>query len=383
MGDSVAARLDATLTALRPHADARAAGLRAWDAADRYLLDTLAGAHPELLSELAGAADPRVAVIDDAHGALVAGLSVLGVQRASIHHDSVVAARATADNARDARLPITLDAHPLATVARDARLILLRLPRSLDRLDAIARAIAPVAHPDAVLLAGNMVKHMTPRQNEVFRAAFGRVDVSLARGKARLLTAREPIASVAAAEPERCQDGESGLEVVAVPGTFAGASVDIGTRALLHALDNLPEAAVALDLACGSGVLAVTLARRLPAARVVATDVSAAAVESARLTAEANGVAVEVRHDDGASSLADQSVELVLLNPPFHVGGAVHTGIAHRLIAEAARVLRPGGELRCVWNSSLQYRPVLERLVGPTRQVSRTRKFTVTASTRR
>jgi len=370
---------DAALAALRPHSDAAAAGLRAWDAADRYLLDAVALTHRDRLI----APDARIAIIDDAHGALAVGLATLGVRRASIHQDSVVSQRATRANLADARAEVALDGCPLETVAIGAELVLLRLPRSLQRLDAIARAVARVAHPDAVLVAGNMVKHMTPRQNEVLATAFQRVDVSLARGKARLLTASGPKPRVELAAPARIRDDETGLDIVAVAGTFAGASVDIGTRALLHALAELPPASVALDLACGSGVLATTLARRLPATRVIATDVSAAAVDSARLTAEANGVVVEVRHDDGASTLDDGGVDLVVLNPPFHVGGAVHTGIAHRLIGEAARVLRPGGELRCVWNSSLQYRPVLERLVGPTRQLSRTRKFTVTASTRR
>jgi len=73
----------------------------------------------------------------------------------------------------------------------------------------------------------------------------------------------------------------------------------------------------------------------------------------------------------------------VLLNPPFHVGAAVHTGLAERLVGAAARLLRPGGELWTVYNSHLGYRPALERVVGPTRQVSRTPKFTVTASRRR
>jgi 16S rRNA (guanine1207-N2)-methyltransferase len=36
-----------------------------------------------------------------------------------------------------------------------------------------------------------------------------------------------------------------------------------------------------------------------------------------------------------------------------------------------------------VWNSHLQYRPALTRLIGPTTEVSRTSKFTVTASTKR
>ncbi len=86
--------------------------------------------------------------------------------------------------------------------------------------------------------------------------------------------------------------------------------------------------------------------------------------------------------DDAAGSLPDASVDLVVLNPPFHVGATVHSGVAHKLFGAAARVLRPGGELWTVWNSHLQYRPALERAVGPTRQVARDAKFTVTVSTR-
>jgi 16S rRNA (guanine1207-N2)-methyltransferase len=59
------------------------------------------------------------------------------------------------------------------------------------------------------------------------------------------------------------------------------------------------------------------------------------------------------------------------------------SGVADPLFAEAGRVLAPGGELWTVWNSSLQYRPALERIVGPTRQTARNAKFTVTVSTRR
>jgi 16S rRNA (guanine1207-N2)-methyltransferase len=92
---------------------------------------------------------------------------------------------------------------------------------------------------------------------------------------------------------------------------------------------------------------------------------------------------VSVSRDDALSSMADASADLVVLNPPFHVGSTVHSGVAHRLFADAGRVLRPGGELWAVWNSHLMYRPVLERAVGRTRQVSRNPKFTVTVSTRK
>ena len=88
-------------------------------------------------------------------------------------------------------------------------------------------------------------------------------------------------------------------------------------------------------------------------------------------------------HDDAGSEIADASADVVLLNPPFHLGSSVHTGAATRLFEAAARILRPGGELFTVYNSSLGYRAELTRLVGATEQVHRTPKFTVTRSIRR
>jgi 16S rRNA (guanine1207-N2)-methyltransferase len=86
--------------------------------------------------------------------------------------------------------------------------------------------------------------------------------------------------------------------------------------------------------------------------------------------------------DDALGGRPDASVELILLNPPFHIGASVHAGIALKLFEDAARVLAPGGELWTVWNTHLGYRPALTRIVGPTRQVGRNTKFTVTVSTR-
>jgi 16S rRNA (guanine1207-N2)-methyltransferase len=162
--------------------------------------------------------------------------------------------------------------------------------------------------------------------------------------------------------------------------------VDAGTRALLAALPRMaPDARTALDLGCGTGVLATSLALARPGLTVLAGDQSAAAAASATETAAANGVAGRVRvvRDDAASSVPDTSVDLVVCNPPFHLGAAVVTGAADRLFAAAGRVLRPGGELWCVYNNRLPHRAALRRLVGPTQVAASDRRFTVTVSTRR
>ena len=106
---------------------------------------------------------------------------------------------------------------------------------------------------------------------------------------------------------------------------------------------------------------------------------------SVAATAAANGVGerIQVIRDDAADSVTDGSVDLVVCNPPFHVGAAVVTTAADLLFAAAARVLRPGGELWTVYNSALRYKPTLTRLVGPTSVAQQTPKFTVTVSTRR
>jgi 16S rRNA (guanine1207-N2)-methyltransferase len=247
-----------------------------------------------------------------------------------------------------------------------------------------------------------MLKHMTRSMNDVLAAHFDSVRAGLARQKARVLTASLPgsrygrgrptrpptsvdARSTTEAWPHREFHADLDLWVCAHGGAFAGTDIDIGTRFLLGFLEQAkPDAATAIDLGCGTGVLASVLAKRRPGIRVLAADQSAAAVASARATAAANGVAdrVTVERDDALSTRPNASAELILLNPPFHLGSSVHAGAGLKLIEDAGRVLAPGGELWTVFNSHLAYQSALRRVVGPTRQVGRNAKFTVTVSTK-
>ncbi|UAJ79197.1 methyltransferase [Leifsonia sp. ZF2019] len=368
---------------LRRRPDVEAPNLFASDAADRLLADTAGDA----------VLRPGLAVIGDAYGALTLAAAERGARDIRVHQDPLTGERALDQNAVALATALDLPAtgiythHPLdESLVRGATTVLLRLPRSLEALAEIAALIAEHARPEVQVFAGGMLKHMSVAMNGVLAEVFGAVQVSLARQKARVLTATEPhpaAATVLDRWPERAFDDASGLWVCAHGAAFAGASVDIGTRFLLSVLPQAaPEARTAIDLGCGTGLLASALATARPGLSVIGTDQSAAAVASARATAAANHVAdrVSVVRDDGLGSQPSASADLIVLNPPFHIGGAVHTGIAHRMFADAARVLRPGGELWSVWNSHLGYRPALERTVGPTRQIARNPKFTVTAS---
>ncbi|WBM79147.1 methyltransferase [Cryobacterium breve] len=367
--------------ALRRFPDVEASNLFAVDASDRLILDEAAASLPT----------ERLVVIEDRYGALTLGAAALfGATGIRVHQDALSGEAALALNADKLGLADRYRSFPLGEeLLSGATLVLLQLPRSLAALDEVADAIARFADPAVVVVAGGRLKHMTPAMNEVFARHFERLQVSPARQKSRVLRATGPIrASEPAipAWPHVSRHEDLGLNVCAHGAAFAGTTIDIGTRYLLEFLDRMKPGAVrAIDLGCGTGVLAAALAQRRPGLRVIASDQSAAAVASARATMIANGLAdrVTVVRDDALGSQADASSELILLNPPFHIGSSVHAGIALKLFADAARVLRPGGELWTVWNTHLGYRPALTRMVGETHQVGRNAKFTVTVSVRR
>lgn len=118
------------------------------------------------------------------------------------------------------------------------------------------------------------------------------------------------------------------------------------------------------DVGTGSGCLAVALARELSGARIVATDVSLAALAVARANASALGVADRVTFacsDLGAAVRADRSFDVIVSNPPYLAGdgplapelawepaealkaGADGLGVIRRLVGEAALRLAHDG----------------------------------------
>lgn len=371
--------LDSVLSGLRRFPDVEAPNLQAWDATDKLLLETAAG----LL-----APDSRVAVVGDRYGALTLGaLAACGVRHVRVHQDLITGERALRNNAAALGADACFEQLPLGPALFDgADVVLLQLPKTLAELEEVADAVARYAGPHTVLLAGGRIKHMSLGMNAVLQRHFSDVQPQLARQKSRVLIARDP-RPVTGPPPFPVADRNSELEltVCARGAVFAGTKLDIGTRFLLRYLPDMPSAGNMVDLGCGTGILAAMYARRHPESKVTATDQSAAAVDSARATAEANGLAgrITVLQDDAMSSLPDGSAGLILLNPPFHLGASVHAGAGIKMFGAAGRVLEPGGELWTVYNSHLQYLPALERYVGPTRLAGRNAKFTVAVSTGR
>ncbi len=141
------------------------------------------------------------------------------------------------------------------------------------------------------------------------------------------------------------------------------------------------------DIGTGSGCIAVALAHELRGAEILATDISAAALEIARRNAERHGVLGRIRFVEcdllDAAAREGRHFDLVVSNPPYVArsdesqlprevreheprealfGGATGTEIYARLIAEAAQQLRAGGllTLEIGYDALEAIRPIFE-----------------------
>lgn len=82
-----------------------------------------------------------------------------------------------------------------------------------------------------------------------------------------------------------------------------------------------------LDLCTGSGAIAIALAKELPAATILATDVSPQACAIARKNAERNGFAdrVEIREGDLFGPVSGGRFDLIVANPPYIASAVIDT----------------------------------------------------------
>lgn len=326
-------------------------------------------------------AHQQLAVIDDQSGLLTEVMR--NTRPASL--------RATSDIGFDKQVTEAVDLPNLVTA--DTTLTVGYLPKSLAELDEIAATVASKA-PNATLMLAAREKHLVRSMNDVLARHFEKVRASRGARKSRVLVATTPRAQAKSDYPLHRIDQELNMTVCAHGAVFAGNTLDIGTRALLETLAALPGGRLqhpelptapkcAVDLGCGSGILAAVLARSYPDADVIATDRSWSACASATATATANDLAnVRVLRADAGHGIDDGSVDLVLCNPPFHEGRDVDNGMSNSMFAAAGRMLRPGGICITVFNSHLRHRKYLEHYIGETTQLARNDKFTVTISRR-
>jgi 16S rRNA (guanine1207-N2)-methyltransferase len=133
-------------------------------------------------------------------------------------------------------------------------------------------------------------------------------------------------------------------------------------EALVPAVPSLKGRRV-LDLGAGYGALTLPLARL--GAEVTAVEDDLVSVLSLRRSLEENGLEARALHSDVDEALTpEERFDIIVTNPPFHVGGAVILDVAQAFVEAAAARLKPGGGFFLVANPFLKYESLLEARFG-------------------
>ncbi len=194
----------------------------------------------------------------------------------------------------------------------------------------------------------------------------------VARSKdVRVATLQKTKAAIKPTPPTKTVEAElrgKSLRFYTLPGVFSAGEVDPASRLLLEHLPKEVADHEVLDLGAGYGALSLPLA--LEGAGVTLLEQSLAAIESARLSFSAAEAKAEIHHSDVDETLREGRLfDIVVSNPPFHVGGHVVLDVAKAFVAAAHLRLRPGGRFYLVANPFLKYERWMQDRFGNVREL--------------
>lgn len=367
---------------IRPHTP-RASPLRAWSAADEFVLRHLveeATAPAAAIGQLG-----RVLVLNDECGAIVVPLAAA---KPTLWVDSALSRYAISENLRRNALSELAAAqvmHGDQVPQGTYDTVIVRVPKSTELLRHQLGAVAAVLAPDARVIGTGMARNVHNSTVQAFEELIGPTTTTRAWRKARLLLAapHQPPhdGHLAATSPASTSSfvTNDGVVVGELPGTFSAGHVDIGSALLIEHLRSFvpPTGSVVADLGCGNGVLVASAASlwRDHGCTYIARDVSdlaaAATAHTWELNRLADHAALDVAAGDGFSGVVDRSVDVVISNPPFHQGHAVDNDLTDRLLADAARVLTSEGEALVVVQRHLRLHERMRKWFGSVETVSK------------
>lgn len=373
--------------------------LRAWDAADEYCLQYLV--EQDILPARLPDSQPgqsNIVILNDAFG----GLSIpLHPFHPVVFNDSCISQSSIKQNLRSNAIEsadISL-CHSLddigSSINGPADVVLLKIPKNNALLEYQLHQLRLVINANTVLIAAGMTRHIHNSTLDLFSRIIGPTHTTLARKKSRLILSRfDPELSVPDCPypstyrfPFTGKQSEhiSDVKLINHAAVFSGSKPDIGTRFFLQHLVIAPDVETIVDLGCGNGIVGIAAALMNDTARVIFTDESYMAVESARMnfiecfdgTRDA-----EFLQTDSLSGIERNSVDMILCNPPFHQDHVITDSIAWRMFSQSLEKLRNGGELWVIGNRHLDYHAKLGRLFGNVEVMASNQKFSILKTVR-
>lgn len=329
--------------------------LRAWSAADEYLISHLFEGEPS-------ANDKNIGIVNDRFGFLSCILNRF--------KPTVIIERKSQERSILQNLDLNhIDTgmvhfiHPLDKVDQQYDKVVLNIPKVMDLFELYLHQIHSNLAKNGTVFCGFMTKYFTPQMISIAKEYFEYVEQSMARKKSRVLVLRgkkEPINRSLIHYLEYDFGGETTHKLQQYYGVFSANHIDYATQFLIDNLQLKESEGKILDLACGNGVIAKAVQLQKPEAEIFLTEDSFLALESAKLNIDGPGV--HYFWNDRLDDIPGQSLDLAISNPPFHFGFETNIEVTIRLFNEVGEKLKQTGRFICVANQHLNYKTHLEKL---------------------
>lgn len=256
---------------------------------------------------------------------------------------------------------------------RAAAMTMVVPPGTIERRYALAAALRALAPGGSLVALGPKDKGGSRIRKEL--EGFGCVVAEESKNHWRICRAARSemlvdVDQVIAAGDPRF---DAALGLWTQPGIFSWDRIDEGSALLIDALPALSGHGA--DLGCGLGLLTRALLDSAGVTAIEAVELDARALSAAR-----RNVADTRAHFhwlDVRTGLPFAALDFVVMNPPFHSGGADDVALGRAFLQQARKILRPGGVLWMVANRHLPYEAELASLFSKVEEVTKSARFKV------
>lgn len=261
--------------------------------------------------------------------------------------------------------------------ASAAAMVMAVPPGTVERRTALALALRALAPAGSLVALGPKDKGGSRIRKEL--EGFGCAVAEESRSHWRICSARlsATLTGIDAAIEAGGPRFDASLNLWTQPGIFSWDRIDEGSTLLLDVLG--PLSGQGADLGCGLGLLTRAVLGSAAVTAIEALELDARAIAAARRNVE--DARARFHWLDVRAGLPFAGRDFVVMNPPFHSGGADDVGLGRAFLQQARKVLRPGGVLWLVANRHLPYEAELAALFAKVEAVKESARFKVVRAT--
>ena len=264
--------------------------------------------------------------------------------------------------------------NPLSSIDEKFDMVLMKIPKSVNLFELYLAQIVTCIKDDTIVYCSFMTRHFTKQLLSISNKYFEVVEQSLAKKKARVLILKKK-KEVKEKKLINKLSLSASDELRQYYGVFSAKEIDQATQFFINNLQVEENTKEVLDLAAGNGILGYIIQKQLPNCKIHLIDDFYLAIESAKLNLKGENVCFH--YNDTLKEIEENSIDLVVSNPPFHFEYETNIEISLSLFKDVTYCLKQGGKFQLVANRHLNYGPHLERIFNKVIRVVHNDKFEI------